>query len=144
MGIESGFDSRPIMTDVRIVAATNRSLDRAISQGRLRHDLVYELPALRDRPDDLLLLIQHFIHEFNRQLNQTVQGASPEFLEALRSRTWPGNIREVRNVVQRALSGAILQCCPQETCRRGPFLRIAENRTSSFGLARQSARSNAN
>ncbi len=96
--------------DVRIVAASNRSLAQAICEGRLREDLFYrlnvfhvELPPLRDRLDDLSPLAEHFIGEFNREHSKSVQGLEQDFLDALRAHTWPGNIRELRNVIQRAV-----------------------------------------
>jgi DNA-binding NtrC family response regulator len=79
----------------------------------LREDLYYrlsvftvELPALRDRLNDLAPLVEHFIEHFNREHNKTVQGLGEDCLDALRSHTWPGNVRELRNVIQRA----VLKC----------------------------------
>lgn len=99
-----------VPVDVRIVAASNRSLAQAICEGRLREDLFYrlnvfhvELPPLRDRLDDLPPLAEHFIEEFNREHRKSVQGLEQDFLDALRAHTWPGNIRELRNVIQRAV-----------------------------------------
>jgi DNA-binding NtrC family response regulator len=99
-----------VPVDARIVAASNRSLAQAICQRRLREDLLYrlnvfhvELPPLRDRLDDLSPLAEHFIEEFNREHSKSVQGLEQDFLDALRVHTWPGNIRELRNVVQQAV-----------------------------------------
>ena len=99
-----------VPVDVRIVAASNRSLAQAICEGRLREDLFYrlnvfhvELPPLRHRLDDLPPLAEHFIEEFNREHRKSVQGLEPDFLDALRAHAWPGNIRELRNVIQRAV-----------------------------------------
>ena len=93
-------------SDVRVVAASNRSLTEAIRDGLLREDLYYrlgvfkiELPPLRDRLDDLPLLTDHFIKEFGGKLKKPVQGVSEEFLEALRAHPWRGNVRELRNVM---------------------------------------------
>ncbi len=76
----------------------------------MREDLYYrlnvytvELPPLRDRLEDLPLLVEHFIDEFNREHNKSVEGMSQDCLDALRAHTWPGNVRELRNVVQRAV-----------------------------------------
>jgi transcriptional regulator with PAS, ATPase and Fis domain len=96
-------------SDVRVVAASNRSLTEAIRDGRLREDLYYrlsvfniELPPLRDRLDDLPLLTEHFIKEFGEKLKKPVHGASQEFIEALRAHPWRGNVRELRNVIHYA------------------------------------------
>ena len=102
--------SRELPIDVRVIAASNRSLNQAIHEGRLREDLYYrlnvftvELPALRDRLDDLAPLVEHFVEQFNREHDKNVQGPGDDFLDALRAHTWPGNIRELRNVIQRAV-----------------------------------------
>jgi two-component system response regulator HydG len=106
--------SRELPIDVRVIAASNRSLNQAIHDGRLRKDLYYrlnfftvELPALRDRLDDLAPLVKHFIEHFNREHNKRVQGIGQDCLDALRAHAWPGNVRELRNVVQRA----VIKCC---------------------------------
>src|SRR5262249_7324129 len=97
------------------VAATNRIPTEALSEGQLREDLFYrlnvfaiQLPPLRDRKEDIPLLVRTFVEEFNRQDNRQVRGLTPEAERALEGYRWPGNVREVRNVVQRAvvLSGS--------------------------------------
>jgi transcriptional regulator with PAS, ATPase and Fis domain len=102
--------SKELPIDVRVFAASNRSLRQAIREGRLREDLYYrlsvytvELPPLRDRLEDLPLLVEHFIREFNREHKKRVQGMGQDCLDALRAHAWPGNVRELRNVVQRAV-----------------------------------------
>jgi transcriptional regulator with PAS, ATPase and Fis domain len=102
--------SKELPIDARVFAASNRSLHQAIREGRLREDLYYrlnvytvELPPLRDRLEDLPLLVAHFIREFNREYNKSVEGMGQDCLDALRAHTWPGNVRELRNVVQRAV-----------------------------------------
>jgi two-component system response regulator HydG len=102
--------SKELLIDVRVFAASNRSLHQAIRDGRLREDLYYrlnvytvELPPLRDRLDDLPLLVEHFIQEFNREHKKRIQGMGQDCLDALRAHAWPGNVRELRNVVQRAV-----------------------------------------
>jgi two-component system nitrogen regulation response regulator GlnG len=107
-----------IQTDVRLLAATNRDLDTLVARGRFRQDLFYRLsvftihlPPLRDRGDDLALLVQHYIRRFNRELGKDVQGVAPDALEALRQYTWPGNVRELQSVLKQALlqaTGTIL------------------------------------
>ncbi len=99
-----------IQVDVRVVAATNRVPTDAISQGQLREDLFYRLnvfsirlPPLRERRDDIPLLVKTFIEEFNRQDNRQVRGVTAEAERELERYNWPGNVRELRNVVQRAV-----------------------------------------
>jgi len=96
--------------DVRVLAATNRSPASAIQDGRLREDLFYRLnvfdvvvPPLRERPEDIPLLCQHFIREFNRKHGTAVEGPRKETLEALARYDWPGNVRELRNVMERGV-----------------------------------------
>jgi DNA-binding NtrC family response regulator len=105
-----GGGKTEIQVDVRVVAATNRVPSEALAQGQLREDLFYRLnvfaialPPLRDRKEDLPLLVRTFIEEFNRQDNRQVRGLTPEAERALEQYRWPGNVREVRNVVQRAV-----------------------------------------
>ena len=102
--------SRELPIDVRVFAASNRSLPQAIREGRLRADLYYrlnvyivELPPLRDRLEDLPLLVAHFIREFNREHSKSVEGMGQDCFDALRAHAWPGNVRELRNVVRRAV-----------------------------------------
>jgi two-component system response regulator HydG len=98
-----------IALDVRVMAASNRNPQRAIREGRLRLDLYYrlkvltiELPPLRSRADDIPLLVDHFIEEF-RHTNRNVSGMDDNCLKALQSHPWPGNIRELRHLIQGAL-----------------------------------------
>jgi DNA-binding NtrC family response regulator len=98
------------MVDVRVIAATNVDPTAAVQNGRLRDDLFYRLnviavsvPALRERKEDIPLLVQHFITEFNAQNNKAVRAIDPEALRALQQYAWPGNIRELRNVIERAI-----------------------------------------
>lgn len=102
--------TRELPIDVRVFAASNRSLLHAIRHGRLRTDLYYrlnvytiELPPLRDRLEDLPLLVAHFIREFNREHSKRVEGMSQDCFDVLRAHKWPGNVRELRNVIQRAV-----------------------------------------
>jgi DNA-binding NtrC family response regulator len=96
--------------DVRVVAATNRDPMKAIEEGRLREDLYYRLavltislPPLHERPDDVPLLAQHFVTEFNRKHNTSIEGISDEAANLLKTYHWPGNVRELRNVIERAV-----------------------------------------
>jgi DNA-binding NtrC family response regulator len=96
--------------DVRIVAATNRDLDRAVLNGNFREDLYYrlkvipvEMPPLRERPEDIPLLVTHFIEIFNAEFRKNTRGFTPEALKCCEQYGWPGNVRELRNVVERAM-----------------------------------------
>ncbi|MEN9800310.1 MAG: hypothetical protein RL653_4007 [Pseudomonadota bacterium] len=96
--------------DVRLIAATNRDLQAEVEAGRFRTDLYYRLavvpirlPPLRERSDDIPHLAQHFLDKYNRKLNKRLEGFTPEALDALRAWHWPGNIRELENLVERTL-----------------------------------------
>jgi transcriptional regulator with GAF, ATPase, and Fis domain len=107
-----------VTTDVRVLAATNQDLETLVTQGRFRQDLYYRLgvftirlPPLRERGDDLLLLVQHYLLRFNRELGKDVRTAAPEALEALRQYPWPGNVRELQSALKQALlraTGSVL------------------------------------
>ena len=93
--------------DVRVIAATNQSLERLVAEGRFRKDLYYrlnvariDLPPLRERLDDLDLLLAHYIDCFNRKCGRHVEGFTPEALVPLRQYDWPGNVRELKNLVE--------------------------------------------
>ncbi len=105
-----------IDAEVRVVAATNRDLQKAVAEGRFREDLYYRLhvipvtlPPLRDRREDIPLLVQHFLPRLSADLGRPVTGVSPEAMAALVSHTWPGNVRELRNVLER---GAVVSTGP--------------------------------
>lgn len=96
--------------NARIVAATNRRLEEAIKEGTFRNDLYYrlqvveiEIPPLRERPDDLPILLNHFITDFNLKLGTDTAPASKELIEVLTKYNWPGNVRELNNVVKRIM-----------------------------------------
>ena len=102
--------TRDINVDVRIIAATNRDLEQAIRDGRFREDLFYRLqvvpiriPSLRERREDIPLLVQHFIDHFNQDLRRDTRGVEPEAMKRLMAHDWPGNIRELRNVIERIM-----------------------------------------
>ncbi|HOX26414.1 MAG TPA: sigma-54 dependent transcriptional regulator [Candidatus Krumholzibacteria bacterium] len=99
-----------LRSDIRLVAATNRDLLRDVESGRFRQDLYYRLrvivietPPLRERPEDILVLADHFLQEENREHGLAVRGFSRLAKQALRQHSWPGNIRELRNVVRAAV-----------------------------------------
>jgi two-component system response regulator PilR (NtrC family) len=98
-----------IKVDVRIIAATNRDLEQGVAKGTFREDLYYRLnviqlktPALRDRKGDVKLLAEAFLERAAKKLKKPLQGLEPDALAALEAHTWPGNIRELENVIERA------------------------------------------
>ncbi len=100
--------SRPI--DVRVVAASLHELEELVRAGRFREDLFYRLnvlplrlPPLRERPEDIPLLIEHFLQRYNDLIGTRVHGVSPQAMERLTAYAWPGNVRELENVIERAL-----------------------------------------
>jgi two-component system response regulator PilR (NtrC family) len=103
-------DTRDVKVDVRLIAASNRDLAKAVADGALREDLFYRLnvipihlPPLRDRREDIPMLVTHFIKKLAREVGRPVRGATPEAVAILEQYHWPGNIRELENVVERAL-----------------------------------------
>jgi DNA-binding NtrC family response regulator len=103
-------DTRTMRADVRIIAATNRKLADLVKQGKFRGDLYYRinvialrLPPLRERKDDLLPLIHHFIARNSKAMGKTIAGVTDEAMAVLRDYQWPGNIRELENVIERAV-----------------------------------------
>lgn len=111
--------NKTMNVNVRVLAATNQNLEQAIINGRFREDLFYRLnvipieaPPLRDRGDDMALLIGHFTRVFNRTKNRNVTGISPEALNLLKAYHWPGNIRELEHMIERLVvlnSGPIIE-----------------------------------
>src|SRR3989440_10688864 len=107
--IERVGAGRAIKIDVRIIAATNVDLTEAVSAGTFRDDLYYRLnvvhlavPPLRERREDIPLLVGHFIHRYNHEFGKRIDGPTPEALAALCAYGWPGNVRELQNVVERS------------------------------------------
>jgi two-component system, NtrC family, response regulator AtoC len=99
-----------IKVDVRVIAATNRSLEDEVKKGRFREDLYYRLnvmavplPPLRDRRSDIPLLIDHYVETFNVEFRKKIRGVSPSAIAALQNYPWPGNVRELRNAVERGM-----------------------------------------
>jgi two-component system response regulator HydG len=96
--------------DVRLIAATNVDPAKAVQQGKLREDLYYRInvigicvPPLRERTEDIPLLVESFISEFNERNGKSVKALAPEAMRVLQRYSWPGNIRELRNVIERAV-----------------------------------------
>jgi formate hydrogenlyase transcriptional activator len=108
--IERLGNSKPIHVDVRIIAATHRNLERRIAEGAFREDLFYRLnvfpiqvPPLRDRVEDIPLLMWRFVEQFGKAFGKQIEAIPRDNLSLLERYSWPGNIRELRNVVERAV-----------------------------------------
>jgi len=104
-------DTTSYPIDVRIISTSNRDIGTSVQQGRFREDLYYrlkvidiELPPLRERREDIPILVQHFIHKFGKELKRSVSGISEGALKILVSYSWPGNVRELENIIQRAIT----------------------------------------
>ena len=102
--------TKSIQTDVRLIAATNRDLQAAIAGGTFRRDLYYRLnvfpidvPSLRERREDIPVLVEYFIHRYARKAGKSIRGMNAKSLDLLQSYAWPGNIRELQNVIERSV-----------------------------------------
>ena len=100
----------PIKVDVRIIAATNRDLEQALKDGLFREDLYYRLnvfpikvPPLRDRKEDIPILVNHFLNKHNKKVGKKIESISPKLMNKLLDYKWPGNVRELENVIERAV-----------------------------------------
>ena len=100
-----------IHVDVRIIAATNRDLEAMVREGTFRDDLYYRLnvipiilPPLRDRPDDIPLLVEHFIEKISKENKKAVRGITPDAMQMFMHYRWPGNVRELENVIERVIT----------------------------------------
>jgi DNA-binding NtrC family response regulator len=137
-------DTRPTKVNVRFIAATNRELEQEVNAGRFRDDLYYRLnvftiflPALRDRKKDIPILAEYFLKVFSGKGNKRIDGISREFLDRLQQHEWKGNIRELKNIIERAV---ILTDGPQLTLDNLPAdMQIAGPKSlgplSAFDLA---------
>jgi formate hydrogenlyase transcriptional activator len=102
--------TRTLRTDARLIAATNRDLETLVSEQKFRSDLYYRLnvfpvrvPALRERPEDIPLLVRHFVQQFSRSISKTIDTIPSDTMSTLTKYPWPGNIRELQNVIERAV-----------------------------------------
>ena len=135
-GFERLGSSRTLRADVRVVAATNRDLEKDVSEGRFRADLYYRLnvlrlsvPPLRERPEDIPLLVRHFIAAKQGALGRSIRHVPDALMQAFERYGWPGNVRQLENVVERALiftSGDVLAA-------DASFLEAAERRPALGG-----------
>lgn len=103
-------DTKPTKVDVRIITATNRDLAKEIEQGQFRNDLYYRLsvfqislPPLRNHPADIALLVAYFIPTMAHKMGKKIRGCTPEYIQALQKHTFPGNIRELKNLIERSI-----------------------------------------
>jgi two-component system response regulator PilR (NtrC family) len=103
--------TKDVRVDVRIIAATNKDLDRAVAEGTFREDLYYRLdvipihlPPLRERLEDIPLLAQHFLSKFSQTAGKNIKGITPEAIQLLKSQEWRGNVRELENVIERVIA----------------------------------------
>jgi len=116
--------TRTLRTDARLIAATNRDLEALVDEQKFRSDLFYRLnvfpvrvPALRERSEDIPLLVRHFVQQFSRRMNRSVDTIPSETMTTLVRYHWPGNIRELQNVIERAVilsSGSVLKVATDE------------------------------
>jgi len=116
--------SRTLKTDARLIAATNRDLSDLVAEHKFRSDLFYRLnvfpirvPALRERPEDVPLLVRHFAEIFSRRMGKLIQSIPADTMSALMTYDWPGNVRELQNVIERAVilsSRGVLRVSPSE------------------------------
>ncbi|HWW02280.1 MAG TPA: sigma-54 dependent transcriptional regulator [Candidatus Acidoferrum sp.] len=125
-------EAKTRQANVRVIAATNRNLEQAVAEGRFREDLFYRLnvisiqmPPLRERPADLLPIATSYLRFFAAQCGKRLSGFSPEAQQALRQYTWPGNLRELRNAVERSviLAGGeevVVPDLPEKICQNPP------------------------
>jgi transcriptional regulator with GAF, ATPase, and Fis domain len=102
--------TKTLHVDVRIIAATNRDIEHEVNDGKFRKDLFYRLnvfpiviPPLRERPEDITLMVWSFVGEFEKKVGKRIDSISKKSMEALQSYSWPGNVRELRNVIERAI-----------------------------------------
>jgi len=122
--------SKTLTTDARLIAATNRDLGTLVQEQKFRSDLFYRLnvfpvrvPALRERREDIPLLVQHFVERFSKRMNRNIESVPKQGMDALISYSWPGNIRELENVIERAVimsSGPELRVPIAELARVAP------------------------
>ncbi|HEX9443008.1 MAG TPA: sigma 54-interacting transcriptional regulator, partial [Candidatus Binatia bacterium] len=139
----------PIKVDVRVVAATNQNLAELVQAGRFRQDLYYRLnvfpltlPPLRDRAEDIPLLVDYFIDKGNARMKKALRGATPRALALLIAGSWPGNVRELENVIQRAMvtaKGELLDVADLPAEIRGAAGAAKAAPKSLKGMARQSS-----
>jgi formate hydrogenlyase transcriptional activator len=133
--------TRTLRTDARLIAATNRDLEAMVEEQKFRSDLFYRLnvfpvrvPPLRERPEDIPLLVRHFTQQFARSMNKDIESIPSETMNALCEYHWPGNIRELQNVIERAVilsSGPVLRVVLSDLKSNGSSVAASENAKSA-------------
>jgi formate hydrogenlyase transcriptional activator len=133
--------TRTLRTDARLIAATNRDLEAMVEEQKFRSDLFYRLnvfpvrvPPLRERPEDIPLLVRHFTQQFARSMNKDIESIPSETMNALCEYHWPGNIRELQNVIERAVilsSGPVLRVVLSDLKSNGGSVAASENAKSA-------------
>lgn len=138
--------SEPVTVDVRIIAATNRDIERAVEERKFRNDLFYRLnvlplqiPPLRQRPDDIPVLAEHFLRRFNREIKKQVQGFDEAALQDLLTYSWPGNVRELENAVERAVV-----ICQDEYIKPSDLILQSQDAASKDDFAGKTLRDSVN
>jgi len=134
--------TRTLRTDARLIAATNRDLEALVNEQKFRPDLYYRLnvfpirvPALRERPEDIPLLVRHFVQQYSRRLGRTIETIPSETMTMLVRYPWPGNIRELQNVIERAAiltTGTVLKVASED-------LRVPNNAVAKQMAVQSSA-----
>jgi formate hydrogenlyase transcriptional activator len=132
--------SRTLRSDARLIAATNRDLEAMVEEQKFRSDLFYRLnvfpvriPALRERPEDIPLLVRHFVQQFSRRYQRGIQTIPSETMEALVRYHWPGNIRELQNVIERAVivSGGSVLKVPVADLKARPATKVSARKAET-------------
>ena len=130
--------NKPISVDVRVLAATNRDLEDAVTQGIFRRDLYYRLdvfpifiPPLRERPGDIALLVEYFVDQYARKAGKRMRNIQKHTLDRFLSYSWPGNVRELQNIVERA----VLLCDGETLSVDESWLRQAAHESSQVSIA---------
>src|SRR5260370_11702278 len=133
--------TRTLHTDARLIAATNRNLEAMVEEQKFRTDLYYRLnvfpvrvPPLRERRDDIPMLVRHFVQQFSRRMKRTIEKISSETMTTLVRYDWPGNIRELQNVIERAVivsTGPILKVPLDDLRTRVPSVEASNGGSAS-------------
>jgi len=143
--------TRTIQTDARLIAATNRDLKSMMESDKFRSDLYYRLnvfpvrvPPLRERPEDIPMLVRHFVQEFNRRNNRNIEVIPSDTMNALTRYAWPGNVRELQNVIERAVivsTGPVLQVPLADLQPGTPATPVRADEKNLRGLLNETERS---
>ncbi|MBA3457774.1 MAG: sigma-54-dependent Fis family transcriptional regulator, partial [Deltaproteobacteria bacterium] len=136
---------KTLKVNVRLITATNRDLEQEIKNGNFRDDLYYRLnvvplqiPALRFRKSDIPLLVEHIIKKFNERLKKNIQGIADDAVQALEGHNWPGNIRELENVLERTIlfcKGERIERVDLQLTSSAPDVPISSRTTTSGAMA---------